>query len=208
MLRYFLAATAIVVGIMLVFLAFPLRLPRPVVQQSANTPGPRATLPIFPHSTGGAITGKAPWAFDALPSCFRPRWEWQPGSDRIEERVTRAVVAARAAGNVHATMALDAWTGTPLAPKRAAAALHGDRLSPLPSGWKQRAGDCSVTIEGDVVHIVRGEDNLTVPAARAYVLSIDAQRRLLIVAHDAPASAEVGGYLLLSAVGVTAPTPR
>jgi len=195
MWRYYLAATAIVLGLALFFIAFPLRMPAPRVVTGTPSPGPRATLPIYPHPTGGALRGEAPWAFDALPSCFTPRWEWQPGSDRIEERVTGAAVAARGRGRAGAAIAVDAWTGQPLTRAQSGVPADAHAVAPLPRGTVLHSGDCTVTVATREVRIARGDDRLTVTGARLYVLTGSAGR-LLVAAHDGPGIAEVGGYLL------------
>lgn len=195
MLRYFLVATAIVLGSILVFIAFPIRTPRPLVPESASRPGPRATLPIPPHSTGGRLVGEASWAFDALPSCFVPRWEWAPGSDRVEERVMRNAVEAQASGHVRASVVLDVWSGVPLHDGAAAAARHDQRLRPLPVDTTLHTGNCTLSVEAGRVHIVRGADDLTIAGARLYTIGA-VNETLLVAAHDGPHIAEIGGYLL------------
>ncbi|TAM76521.1 hypothetical protein EPN44_05540 [bacterium] len=194
MWRYLLMATAIVVGLILIFIAFPVRSPQPHVRAGSATPGPRATLPVYPHSTGGAIRGEAPWAFDALPSCFTPRWEWQPGSDRIEERVRPAVVEARARGGVEARTLIDTRSGARLTTRTAAAALQVPPLAPLEPGVGLHAGNCTLRIEHLQVRITRGVDEVTVPSSRLYLVR-GSEGTLIVVAHDAPESAEVGAYL-------------
>ncbi|TAM91767.1 hypothetical protein EPN42_02775 [bacterium] len=194
MWRYVLLATAVVVGLMLIFIAFPVRPPRPGVRAGSATPGPRATLPIYPHSTGGAIRGEAPWAFDALPSCFTPRWEWQPGSDRVQEQVRSTVVEARARGGVETSALIDTRSGARLAARPAVQPAHAPVLAPLRPGMELHAGNCTLRVEPSQVRITRGADEVTVPAARLYLVPEDAGT-LLVVAHDAPESAEVGAYL-------------
>ncbi|TAM56485.1 hypothetical protein EPN52_13925 [bacterium] len=194
MWRYLLAATAVVVGLMLLFLALPLRAPHPDVRTGTPVPGPRATLPIYPHSQGGAISGEAPWAFDALPSCFTPRWEWQPGSDRVEERVHAHAIEALARGHVEMRVVIDSGNGTRLTARAAAAALRGPALAPLPAGTEFRSGNCALHVDITAVTITRGGDHVSVPAARLYLLR-RAGETLVVVAHDAPLAAEVGAYL-------------
>ncbi|MDE2572841.1 MAG: hypothetical protein KGM44_10015, partial [bacterium] len=133
------------------------------------------------------------------PSCFTPRWEWQPGSDHIDERVTPRAVEAQATGRVRVRALLNALTGARLSPRGAAEMLHAPRLTPLAAGTQLRSGDCTIRVEAQRLRITRGEDNVTIAGGRLY--AIDAPgARFVISAHDGAGIAEVGAYLLAPTV--------